>query len=117
MTPPRQMKHEKAKDFKKAWKNLIVFSKKYVIWIVVALVLAAGSSALTIVGPDKLKEMTNEITLGLGTGINMRKITSIGATLVVIHALSAAFGYFQGFIMNTVTQKLAKRLRGTLLVK
>ena len=48
------MKIEKAKDTKKALKNLLAFCKKYWGIIVFALLLATVSSVLTILGPNKI---------------------------------------------------------------
>ena len=56
---------EKAKDFTGTWGKLIHYCKSYMPVIVVALILAGLGSVLQIVGPDRLKEMTDEIMKGL----------------------------------------------------
>ena len=61
----RGMPGEKPKDFKLAIKKLIKYLKNYKILIILAIVLSSISSILSIIGPDKLKDLTNEISYGL----------------------------------------------------
>ncbi len=56
---------EKPKDLKVAVKKLISYLKDYKLLILVAIILSVLSSILSIVGPDKLKDLTNEISKGL----------------------------------------------------
>lgn len=56
---------EKAKDFKGAMKRLFKELKNFRILIVMALVLAALGSVLSIVAPNKLSDLTDEISEGL----------------------------------------------------
>ncbi len=103
--------NEKAKDFKKSMKTLINYCKPYFIPVLVAVILAMISSILSIIGPDKLKEITNLITEGLFNGINMTKIKQISLILLIMYIVSAIFGYLQQFIMAVVTNKFSKQLR------
>jgi len=102
---------EKSKDFKKAMVNLIKYCKPFIVFIIIAVVLASISSIGSIIGPNFLKDITNEITKGLMGEMNLSKIKSIALFLVIIYALSLIFGYIQGFIMVTVTNKFTKKMR------
>jgi ATP-binding cassette subfamily B protein len=102
---------EKDKYFKKHIMQLFNYIKRYLPLIIPALILAFISSIFSIIGPDKLKDMTDTITKGLMTGIDLDKVKKIGLFLVTIYSLSAVFGYIQGFIMSTVTNRCAKNLR------
>ena len=106
-----RMSGEKPKDFKASIKSLAMYCKRYVISILIAVILSCASSILAILGPDKLKEITNEITKGLMTGIDVDKIKTIANILVIFYACSFVFNYLQSFIMTTVTNKTSKRLR------
>lgn len=110
---------DRAKDFKKSIKKLIIYCKKYVWAIVVALVLALAGTVLSLIGPNKVGDLSNIIKEGMfaETGIDMAAITKIGLTLVTIYCLSAIFSYVTSFIMATVTQKVSKRLRGDICHK
>lgn len=102
---------EKPKDLKKALKKMTHYLKKYIPFIVIALVLSALGSVLSIIGPNKLSDLTDEITKGLMTGMNFDAIKSISIFLVCIYGLSGIFNYIQGFIMATVTNRFAQSLR------
>ena len=93
------------------------YLKKSVIWVVVALILAAASAIITIIGPDKVGEIANVISDGLLGEIDLAAITKIGATLVCLYCLSAAFSFLQNYIMAVVTLKMSYRLRGELSEK
>lgn len=82
-----------------------------------ALVLAALGAVLTIIGPDKIGEITNIMSEGLITGIDLAAIAKMGITLIVIYGLSALFTFVQHYIMATVTLKMSYRMRGELSQK
>ena len=56
---------EKANDFKSAMKRLFSELNIFKVLIVISLVLAALSSILSIVAPNKLSDLTDEISKGL----------------------------------------------------
>ena len=103
--------NEQDSNFKEDILKLFNYIKRYLHLIIPALILAFISSIFSIIGPDKLKDMTDTITEGIMTGIDLDKVKSIGLFLVTIYALGAIFGYIQGFIMSTVTNRCSKNLR------
>ena len=113
----RNRKNEKAKDFKKSIINLFNYCKSYKVLLIVAFSLSIISSIFSIIGPDKLKDMTNVIIEGVITGINIGKVKEIALFLLFIYLIGAFCGYFQGFIMVGVTQKVTKRLRNDISIK
>lgn len=115
--PGKNISNEKAKDFKSSIKKLINYCKPLMPIIIIAIILAFLSSVLAIIGPDKLKDMTNVITKGLMGKINLNKVKSIGLLLIIFYSASFIFNYFQGFLMATVTQKFSKKLRSEIIVK
>lgn len=111
---------EKPQNFKKTWAKLIRYCKKYLPVIVSALVIAAVGTVLQIIGPDKLKDMTNLIAEGLPAlvdgmpvinAIDMDAVLSIALLLVFFYAGSALLNFGQSYIMATVTAKISKNLR------
>ena len=112
--PQMQTIAEKPKNFKSAIKDLTIYSKPYYLIILVAVILSILSAVLTIIGPDKIQDLFDEITKGIMTGINMTSIRNITIYLVIIYILSALFGYFQSYLMVIVTNKLSKRLRNDI---
>lgn len=109
--------NEKAKDFKQTWGELIRYCKPYMPAIITALVLAALGAIFSIVGPGQISKITDLITDGLVSGIDMNAVLKICYLLVGIYALSSIFSYLQGFIMATVTQKISYKLRDQISQK
>jgi len=114
---PRRMALEKPKDFKGSMKKLITYNRPFIGLICIALFLSMLSSILAIIGPDKLKDMTNVITEGLMTNIDTNKIKNIGLILVCFYSFSLIFNYIQGLIMATVTNKFSKNMRSEISAK
>ena len=85
--------------------------------IIFALVLAALSAVMTIIGPDKIGKMATIMSDGLFTGIDLAAIAQIGVFLAIIYCLSALFGFIQHYIMAVVTLKMSYRMRGELSEK
>lgn len=119
---------EKPKNIKKALSDLLKYVKPWYGGIFVAAIAACGGAYLTIIGPDRLSEITNKIISGLqasfipkgypGHGdIDLDKIMSIGMLLIAFYAGSAILSYSQGFIMATVTQRASKKLRQDISTK
>ena len=93
------------------------YVKSGAISMIIALVLAALSAVLTIIGPDKVGDIANEMSNGLFTGIDLGAIAETGIFLAVIYTLSAVFGFIQQYIMATVTLRISYRMRGELSAK
>ncbi len=105
---------EKAKDFKGIMKQLIHYAKGASAFMILAIIFAMAGSILTLMGPDNLSRLTDEITAGIMTSIDMDAIYKIGVFLVCVYALSYVLSILQGVIMATVMQGVAKRLRSDI---
>lgn len=79
--------------------------------LIMAIVFATIGSMTQIVGPNRLSEITDLITQGLGGSINLTRISQIGLSLVILYGMGSILSYFQGFIVATVTQRFSKQLR------
>lgn len=102
------------KDFKKAIATLLKNCKPYKTPIIIVMILSALASALGVYGPGRLKEITDTITEGIMTGIDISKVTKIAITLTIVYTLSWLFNCLAGFIMATVTNKFSQKLRKNL---
>lgn len=102
---------EKPKDFKAAMTRFVVYCKPYALPILLAFILSAAGAVFTIVGPDKLKQITNLIIEGAMTGIDLDKVGTIALTLAILYGTGAVCSYVQGFIMATVTQRITRSMR------
>ncbi|TCT16075.1 ATP-binding cassette subfamily B protein [Natranaerovirga pectinivora] len=115
--PPGMRPGEKPKEFKKTWGKLMNYSKSYVPAIIIALLFSAIGTVFTIIGPSQLRKITDLITAGLITGIDINAIVTISTTLVILYGLSAVLTFSQGFIMATITQRISKSLRTSISKK
>ncbi len=97
--------------------KLFNYIKKYLYLIIPALVLAIASAVFSIIGPNKLSDITDVITEGLMSSIDLDKVKDIGIFLIIIYSLGAIFNYIQGFIMTVVTNRCAKGLRNDISSK
>lgn len=119
MTPPRRpMGHgrgmgpgEKSKDLVGTWKKLIGSNKMYFSFVLVALACAVIATVLNLIGPDKLKELTDIISAGIMTEIDMDAVLKVCITLVVFYGSGMVLSFIQNLIMASVTQKVTKNLR------
>ncbi len=112
--------NQKARDFKGTWGKLIAYIRVYLPYIIAALILAAIGSALQIIGPDRIKLMTNEISKGLPAlvdgvpvlnAIDLDAVSAIAIGLVLFYSFSALFSFVENFIMATVTAKISHKMR------
>ena len=106
---------EKSKNFVGSWKKLILYCKKYLIPILIAVVCAAGGTVFTLVGPDQLSELTRIITEGLMTGIDLNAVFRIGIlTRDLVYVAGAILSFTQHFIMSTIAQGVSKQMRSDI---
>ena len=102
---------EKARDFSGSLQKLTAFCKPYWPAMLIAALLAALSSILNIIGPGKLSVMTDLITSGMMTSIDLNAIVRTALILAVLYGLGFLFSLAQGIVMATVTQYVSKTLR------
>ena len=111
---------EKPKEFKNTMSKLLGYCRQYLPVIIIALIAAAGGTVLQILGPDKLKDLTNEIMKGLPAiiqgkpvvnSIDLSVVTNIAWILVAFYGISFVINYLQSLIMATVTQIISKKMR------
>lgn len=107
----------KPKNVKKAMKQLIGYCRKYLAFIIIALVLGMVGAIFNIVGPEILSQMTDLIGEGLMAEIDLDAIIRLAVILAILYGLGFIFNYVQGFIMATITQSVTKRLRTDISTK
>ncbi|NMD37471.1 MAG: ABC transporter ATP-binding protein [Christensenellaceae bacterium] len=105
---------EKAKDFKKSIKRIILYTKKYLPFIVIALLFSTIATVLRVINPAYLSQITDLISEGLKTGIDLVAINKIGVFLVVIYLVVVILNVSQSMIMVSVNQNVAKKFRNDL---
>lgn len=97
--------------------NLSPYLKGYKLLFALAIVLATLSSLTTVIGPDRLKEMTDLMVKGLAGNIDLAKIGHIAGQLAVLYVLGALVSYLASFIVTTIIQKFAQGMRNAIADK
>jgi len=117
---------EKPKSFNATMKKLIRYCKSYLPVIIIALVAATVATLFQIIGPDKLKGLTNEVMKGLSQivggkavagAIDLGVVGTIAWGLLFLYAGAMLLNLFQSYIMASVTQKISKRMRTDIAEK
>jgi len=117
---------EKPKNFRATTKKLIRYCRPFIAVIIVALVCSAAGAALRIIGPDRLKVLTDKIMEGLPTRtddgfiagvINMHAIWRIVTILGALYCTGLFLSILADLIMATITQKASKKMRSEISQK
>jgi len=116
--PPRRgpggFSGEKLKkgDFSSSIKNLVISMKKYLGWMLVAIVLFTIGVVFQLISPSVLQDVTNEIYAGQATRtIDLDFVQSKCIMLVVFYLVIVICNYVGGYIMTTITQYYSRDLR------
>jgi len=99
------------------WKQYKPFLAGLQLPLLVAVVAAVCSSIITVYGPTKIKEITNLISDGLATEIDLVAVSSIASFLAILYVLGAILNYTQAYIFSTSIQHFSKRLRTAIAEK
>lgn len=103
---------DKPKEFVNSWKKLINYLNRYKKALLLAIILSTASTIITLIGPDKLSEMTDLIQVGLtGAPIDIEAVGRIAVFLLTIYVIGAILNFIQGYVMATVSQKTSYNLR------
>ncbi len=119
---PRPMRkggnpEDKAKDFMGAMKRLFSELTPFRVLIIVSILFAIIGAGLSIVAPNILSKLTDEISRGLMGNMDMRKIEIIAIILSIMYISSTIFEIIQSFFMTDVSNKFAKNLRQRISLK
>ena len=101
-------------NLKSAWGKLLAFARPWLPIGITGMVLAMVASIFALMGPDKLRDMTNLIQEGLMGEIDMDAIFRTGITLVILYGLAAIGHYIQHYLMATFTQRVSQALRQSI---
>lgn len=117
--PGMSVAMSKEKVTKGTWSKLLKYCKNYWAFIIIAIICACGGTVLTLIGPDKISEITDTIIKGImpNAKMDMDKIKSTAMILAVLYGVGAILSATQGFIMSTVTQCVSRKLRNDISVK
>ena len=105
---------EKPTNILAAWKNMILNLRKYWLGVGISILFAAISNVFTVIGPSQISRMTDTISRGLTSTIDMGAFQSIAWNLVFLYGIGAVLNYVKGWILVTITQEIARELRSEI---
>ena len=110
--------------------KLLRYCKNYLPAVIISLIASISGTILQTIGPDKMKDLTNEIMKGLPafingassgspilTNIDMRAVAGIACVIALLYAGSALLNFAENFIMATITQRVSKKMRSDISQK
>ena len=112
---------EKASNFSKSWGMLIKYCRSYLPAIVIALIIASVGTAFQVIGPDKVRAITDEIVKGIPllidgewtiiNQVDLSAVTSIALFLVGLYVVAAILSFIENFMMATISARISKQMR------
>jgi len=110
---PGSKSPDKSKDFGAAIKRLFAELKGLKIFVIIAIILAVGGSVLTILAPNRISDLTNEIQNGLrpGNSIDLGSLWSVAIFVIVLYVCAALLEFGEGLIMTQVSNIFAREMR------
>ena len=117
MKGPGKAPAEKPKNIRSSMVDLLKYLKPWYKAIVVALVFSLMGTALTLIAPDKMADLTNTIGDGLATGIDMDAIVKAIVIILALYVSASLVTCTSNYVMITVMQKLAWNMRNSISEK
>ena len=112
--PPRKGSNEKPKNVKGSMIDLFRYLKPWYKPIAISLIFSLIGTLLTIIAPDKLSDLTNNISDGLQSGIDMELIVKSILVLFAIYICANLVSCAASYIMISVMQRLAWSMRTSI---
>ena len=117
MKGPGKAPAEKPKNVRSSMWDLFKYLKPWYKAIAAALVFSLAGTALTLIAPDKMADLTNTIGDGLATGIDMDAIIRAIVIVLALYVSASLVTCTSNYVMITVMQKLAWNMRSSISEK
>ena len=121
---PRMMMHQQAQSqsrngsFLSAMKQLVKYCKRFVPFMIIAIIFAVIGTVFSIAGPSYIEKVTNLISSGIvNRHIDIEEVAKICIILMIFYISSAVLNYVQHLIMAIITNKVSKKLRQDINIK
>ena len=102
---------EKSKNFGAAITRLIKELKNYRTKIIISTTVAITSTAIAIISPSFLSDLTDTISAGLGGSIDFSAVWKFILIIVSLYIVSTIFEIIESFLMTDVANGFARDLR------
>lgn len=113
----KNIKKEKPKNAKAALKSIIKFCKPWYLPITVSLIFSLAGTALTLIAPSLMANLTNIISAGLSTGIDIDGVTHSIVIIMIVYMTGGIVSCIASYVMISVMQRLAWSMRNSISLK
>lgn len=108
---------DRAAHFWKTLVQLVAYCRRYWAQIGVAILFSVIGTILTVIAPEKVKDITNLISQGLRTGIDIGDVARLAGIVTLLYAFSFIFNLFKGLILAGVAARVSRSLRDDICAK
>ncbi len=108
---------ESPKALKETFSKLIHYCKKHIPLVLTAVSCSIIATIISIIGPTILSKITDLITMGLSSTIDLDGVTRLCVIMLVLYGISWILTFSQHYIMATFIQVLSKRFRKDIVEK
>lgn len=108
---PNTPNPKKPENFKTAIGNILAYCKPWYVPIVISLAFSIGSTVLSVIAPNKMADLTNAISAGLATGIDIEGVKSAIIAILIIYISGGLLTCISNYLMISVMQRLSWSLR------
>lgn len=109
-------KQEKPQNTQKTLKGLWQYLKKFWILLLIAVLLAATSNLLSLVGPMLSGKAIDLISAGKGN-VDIPKVWNYAGLMIGFYLVSSVLSYALSLLMIRISQKIVKRMRNDVFHK
>ncbi len=106
------------------WGRILLYDKRVLVLIIIALVFSVTASILSLMGPNILSSLTDTIQVGLVPGeggavvpIDMSEIRRLCVNLVIIYGVSVVLGLSNSLLMAQVVINVSRKMRNEICWK
>ncbi len=111
MGGPRGVVTEKPHNFGESWKKMIAYIRPQMAAFIIAMTCAVIGTIISLIGPKQIQRITDLITQGITTSIDLDAVTSSCVFLMILYGISWLMNFTQHFIMATVAPSISRRMR------
>jgi ATP-binding cassette subfamily B protein len=104
-------------EVRSTWGKLLRYTKNYLPALVIAMICSIIGTIFSIVGPRFMGNMTDVISVGLTSSVDISAVVSTAYKLVSFYIVSIILTYVQSWMMTTITQKISRQLRADISTK
>lgn len=113
----KNLSKDKAEHFWKTLKQLGIYCRTHWWAILAAVLFSIVGTMLMVIAPEKLKDITNLISLGLHSGIDIKEISKLSFLVAFLYLFSFIFNLIKGLILAGVAARVSRSLRRDISIK